>query len=217
MARGALTPLISPAWRLMLLSDGSVTRHLQLLTDAKVRVDVLRADLLPASAVAAASSASAASAAAASAAAAVPDDVLARLLPERRREPNAGGIDDDDESQRSMILHREVDLCDGADGTPLVYASSWWTADAARRFGVLRDDGGATPRAVWMHLSDRRTELFREVRRMYRGDAPALERAWGVEGPFWARHYVFWAGGEPLCVIYEVFSPKLERFVGPQE
>ena len=48
-------------------------------------------------------------------------------------------------------------------------------------------------------------------------NAPALERAWGVEGPFWARHYVFWAGGEPLCVIYEVFSPKLERFVGPQE
>ena len=36
MARGALGSLIAPAWRVMLLSDGSVTRHLQLLTDAKV-------------------------------------------------------------------------------------------------------------------------------------------------------------------------------------
>jgi hypothetical protein len=27
----------------------------------------------------------------------------------------------------------------------------------------------ATERAVWMHLSDKRTELYREVRRMYHG------------------------------------------------
>ena len=37
-----------------------------------------------------------------------------------------------------------------------------------------------------------------------------MERA----GPFWARHYIFWAGEQPLCVIYEVFSPELERFLG---
>ena len=35
MARGAMGPLVAPPWRVMLLSDGSVTRHLQLLTDAK--------------------------------------------------------------------------------------------------------------------------------------------------------------------------------------
>lgn len=35
MARGAMAPLVAPPWRVMLLSDGSVTRHLQLLTDAK--------------------------------------------------------------------------------------------------------------------------------------------------------------------------------------
>ena len=55
-----------------------------------------------------------------------------------------------------------------------------------------------------MHLSERRTELFREVRRLYRGASPALEEAWGEDGPFWGRHYVFWAGEVPLCVIYEV-------------
>ena len=67
---------------------------------------------------------------------------------------------------------------------------------------------------MWMNLSDKRTELFREVRRMYLGDSVALENAWGVRGPFWARHYIFWAGNRPLCVIYEVFSPTLEAYLG---
>ena len=44
MARGAMAPLLAAPWRMMLLSDGSVTRHLQLLTDAKVDVDVLSHD-----------------------------------------------------------------------------------------------------------------------------------------------------------------------------
>jgi hypothetical protein len=46
------------------------------------------------------------------------------------------------------------------------------------------------------------------------GESPELEKAWGVKGPFWARHYIFWAGSCPLCVIYEVFSPKLEQYLG---
>ena len=96
----------------------------------------------------------------------------------------------------------------------MVYASSWWTVEAAKKFNILKTDGGATERAVWMHLSDRRTELYREVRRMYHGESPELEEAWGVKGPFWARHYIFWAGSCPLCVIYEVFSPKLEQYLG---
>ena len=77
--------------------------------------------------------------------------------------------------------------------------------------GILELDGGATERAVWMHLSERRTELFREVKRMYHGHSPVLEDAWALSGPFWGRHYVFWAGEVPLCVIYEVFSPALGR------
>jgi hypothetical protein len=36
---GALGPLLAPPWRVMLLSDGSVTRHLQLLTDGKVSAE----------------------------------------------------------------------------------------------------------------------------------------------------------------------------------
>lgn len=215
MARGALTPLVAPPWRVMLLSDGSVTRHLQLLTDAKVKVDVLRQQLLRSRDLVGDP--------------AVPDDVLAKLFPEslapiaatedtsRRGGSRLLDAKREISSFRAVsdgVLHREVDLCDGTDGAPLVYASSWWTVEAARKFGVLKTDGGATERAVWMHLSDARTELYREVRRVYRGESPELERAWGVPGPFWARHYVFWAGEHPLCVIYEVFSPRLERFLG---
>ena len=68
-----------------------------------------------------------------------------------------------------------------------------------------------------MHLSERRTELFREVKRMYHGHSPVLEDAWALSGPFWGRHYIFWHDGVPMTVVYEVFSPHLERAIGPAE
>ena len=36
-----------------------------------------------------------------------------------------------------------------------------------------------------------------------------------TRGPFWGREYIFWHGGRPLTVIYEVFSSALEEFLGP--
>lgn len=32
---------------------------------------------------------------------------------------------------------------------------------------------------------------------------------------FWGRHYIFWRGGRPLTVIYEAFSPALAEYLGP--
>ena len=212
MRRGAVAALVAPPWRLMLLSDGSVTRHLTLLTDAKVRVDVLAQRLVPPGDVAADPSA--------------PADVLDVLTRDPRAFFRGRDLDGSLRSRTSetrngassrvaKVVHREVDLCDGASGAPLVYASSWWNEEAAAAYGIVdRATGGATSRPVWSHLSDAKTELYREVRRVYLGDAPALEAAWNVRGPFWARHYIFWAGAQPLCVIYEVFSPELERFLG---
>jgi len=205
MRRGAVAPLVAPPWRVMLLSDGSVTRHLTLLTDAKVHVDVLAQRLVAPGDVAADPS--------------VPADVADVLT--RDRDPRASGKADDaavsspSSSSVAKMVHREVDLCDGASGAPLVYASSWWTESAATAYGIVDGaTGAASDRPVWNHLSDAKTELYREVRRVYLGNAPALEAAWGVRGPFWARHYIFWSGAQPLCVIYEVFSPELERFLG---
>ena len=64
--------------------------------------------------------------------AAVPADVLRALT---GAGAGAGAGADDDERR---LLQREVDLCRGADGVPLVYASSWWTIDAAKRFNILQ-------------------------------------------------------------------------------
>jgi len=208
MRRGAAAPMVSPPWRVMLLSDGSVTRHLQLLTDASVRVDVLGQRLVLPSALAADAS--------------VPPDVVGVLTRMRCCDDVGVAVDLDAPpaafaSRAARMVHREVDLCDGNDGTPLVYASSWWTEEAATRYGILTDTGGATSKPVWLHLSDGKTELYREIKRMYLGNSPRLEKAWNVSGPFLARHYIFWAGAQPLCVIYEVFSPKLEKFLGAKE
>jgi uncharacterized membrane protein YgcG len=42
-----------------------------------------------------------------------------------------------------------------------------------------------------------------------------LEQHFGCPGPFWSRQYYFWHGGAPLTLIHEVFSPKLEAYLGP--
>ena len=208
LRRGAVAPLVTPPWRVMLLSDGSVTRHLQLLTDSSVRVDVLRQELVNPCAV--------------SEDASVPADVIEVLTRDVSCVVAGDGVKDTSQNNKhastlAKMVHREVDLCDSSDGTPLVYASSWWTEEAATGYGILQANGGASNKPVWNHLSAGKTELYREVKRVYLGSSPRLEKAWNTTGPFWARHYIFWAGSQPLCVIYEVFSPSLERFLGGKD
>ena len=43
----------------------------------------------------------------------------------------------------------------------------------------------------------------------------ALRREFGEQGPFWGRQYIFWHDAKPLTLIYEVFSPRLQRLLGP--
>ena len=43
----------------------------------------------------------------------------------------------------------------------------------------------------------------------------ALYRQFGEKGPFWGRQYFFWHDKKPLTLIYEVFSPTLQRLLGP--
>jgi hypothetical protein len=47
------------------------------------------------------------------------------------------------------------------------------------------------------------------------GHNEQLEQHFGCPGPFWSRQYYFWHGGTPLTLIHEVFSPKLEAYLGP--
>jgi chorismate lyase len=60
-------------------------------------------------------------------------------------------------------------------------------------------------------------ELYRDIQGVHYGRSEALEQAFGEQGPFWGRHYLFWHHGKPLTLIYEVFSPYLRKYLGPVE
>ena len=96
-----------------------------------------------------------------------------------------------------------------ASGQRLAYAASWWEASHVDEYLQNR----SLP--VWESLTRLRTELYRDVQGIYFGHAPELERAFGQAGPFWGRHYLFWHHGQPLTLIYEVFSPYLTKYLGP--
>jgi len=90
---------------------------------------------------------------------------------------------------------------------PLVYACSWWNANALEKFMKKREE------TMWSNLRKQNVELYREVRRVYLGKNRRLAKAFGLEDldeEIWARHYIFWSGGEPVTVVFEAFSPKIE-------
>jgi chorismate lyase len=104
-------------------------------------------------------------------------------------------------------LRRQVWLRTSS-GQRLAYAASWWN-------GSIVDDYLQNPSLpVWRSLGDLHTELYRDVRGIYCGHCPELETAFGQKAPFWGRHYLFWHDRQPLTLIYEVFSPYLQKYLG---
>ncbi|GAA6619610.1 chorismate lyase [Scytonema sp. NUACC26] len=160
---------LAPAWQLLLLGDGSPTRHLQLLTGEPTEVDVIDMSLVGVDLDNA------------------PD--LIKAVPGPR-------------------LRRQVWLRT-ASGQRLAYATSWWEAIQVDEYLQNR----ALP--IWASLARLRTELYRDVQGIYYGDSTALESGFNETGPFWGRHYLFWHHGQPLTLIYEVFSPYLTKYLGP--
>ena len=165
----AAQPLSGP-WKLLLLGDGSPTRHLQLLTGAPVQVELIAMAAEPEQ----------------PAGAPPPAEVAELALP---------------------LLRRQVWLRCGVH--TLAWAESWWNQAEAEAH--LQD----RRLPIWRSLTTNRAELFREVDGLARVEAPWLEQGFGVAGPFWSRHYRFFRGGQELTVIREVFSPLLERWLGP--
>ena len=96
-----------------------------------------------------------------------------------------------------------------ASGQRLAYATSWWEASHVDEYLENRE------LPIWASLAKLRTELYRDIQGIYFGESVALEAAFEQKGPFWGRHYLFWHHGEPLTLIYEVFSPYLIRYLGP--
>ncbi|MEM8832437.1 MAG: chorismate lyase [Cyanobacteria bacterium P01_G01_bin.19] len=104
-------------------------------------------------------------------------------------------------------LRRQVWL-KTASGQRLAYAASWWNAD------IVDDYLQNRSQPIWRSLSTLHTELYRDVRGVQYGHCPALEREFGEKAPFWGRYYIFWHERRPLTLIYEVFSPYLQKYLG---
>jgi len=160
--------LLAPAWQILLLGDGSPTRHLQLLTTEPTEVDVIDMSVI--------------------------------------------GMDDDGappliQAVPGPRLRRQVWLRK-ASGQRLAYATSWWDANHVDECLQNRNI------PIWASLSRLRSELYRDIQGIYHGHSEALESAFGEKGPFWGRHYLFWHHGQPLTLIYEVFSPYLRKYLG---
>jgi chorismate lyase len=160
---------LAPAWQILLLGDGSPTRHLQLLTGEATEVDVIDMSIV--------------------------------------------GMDSDHAPPQIQVvpgprLRRQVWLRT-ASGQRLAYATSWWEASHVDEY--LQNK--SIP--IWASLARLRTELYRDVQGLYYGHSAVLEQAFGHAGPFWGRHYLFWHHGQPFTLIYEVFSPYLEKYLGP--
>lgn len=153
---------------MLLLGDGSPTRHLQLLTGEPTEVDVIDMSAIGMDADGA------------------PEQI--QLIPGPR-------------------LRRQVWLRT-ASGQRLAYATSWWEASHVDEYLQNR----SLP--IWASLARLRTELYRDVQGVYYGHSAVLEAAFEQPGPFWGRHYLFWHHGQPLTLIYEVFSPYLQRYLG---
>ncbi|CAL6317420.1 unnamed protein product [Bathycoccus prasinos] len=148
---------LSPAWRVLLLSDGSVTRHLSVLG-------------------------------------------------------GKGFVNDDDDDK------------DGATSSALsesnvkveVTSMKPCARDKSQPEDVVKIKGPLVQRereTMWSNLRKENVELYREVRRVYLGKNRRLAKAFGCEDldeAIWARHYIFWSGGEPVTVVFEAFSPKIE-------
>jgi chorismate lyase len=159
---------LSPPWQMLILGDGSPTRHLQLLTGEPTEVDVI--DMSPIG-------------------------------------KQNDGAPREVEAIAEPRLRRQVWLRT-ASGQRLAYAASWWDANHVDEYLQNR----SLP--IWKSLSLLHTELYRDVCGVYQGHSKALELAFGEKGPFWGRHYLFWRDRQPLTLIYEVFSPYLQKYLG---
>jgi len=159
---------LAPAWQILLLGDGSPTRHLKLLTGEPTEVDVI--DMSP----------------------------IGR---------DRDGAPDLIQTIPGPRLRRQVWLRT-ASGQRLAYAASWWEASHIDDYLQNRQA------PIWDNLSQIHAELYRDIRGVRYGTSAVLEEAFQSSGPFWGRHYLFWHNGQPLTLIYEVFSPDLSKYLG---
>ncbi len=156
-------------WQLMLLGDGSPTRHLKLLTGHEVDIKVIS------------------------------------MAMENNTEDD--GVPEEVNELEPPLLRRQVWLTCG--DLTLAWAESWWNYQEAEKHLQNKNQ------PIWKSLTQGRSELFREVDGLALVNANWLKSEFEDLGPFWSRHYRFFRNQKELTVIREVFSPKLEKWLGP--
>jgi chorismate lyase len=104
---------------------------------------------------------------------------------------------------------RQIWLRSASTGEVFSHATSWWpTAKIAQH---LKDP--SLP--IWASLNQKHTELYRDLRGIHQGYSPDLAAVFDHPGPYWGRHYLLWHGGQPLTMIYEIYSPAIAKYLGP--
>ena len=159
---------LSGPWKLMLLGDGSPTRHLRLLTSNDVEVKLIK---------------------------------MGPLLTGDKNAP------EEIQELNPPLLKRQVWLI--CKDETLAWAESWWNLDEAELHLKKKHQ------PIWRNLTEGRSELFREVDGLSLVTGEWLEERFKRNGPFWSRHYRFFRQAKELTVIREVFSPSLEKWLGP--
>jgi len=226
---------LSPTWRLILLSDGSVTRHVRALSMGDVQVHTFNVDTFKVERVRLAGTHDAADAPEEKDAERRPDEraphtdedarsrasggpALGSSRPSPRRAVPADVLAMLQASSKGTVLQRETWL--SVENRRLVYAVSWWDEATYQRY--MKEES----RTIWENLRDCKAELYREIRTIYRGQNPELSRAFELpeehsgndasadaSSYLWGRHYVFQHENRPLAVIYEAFSPAFEEWL----
>lgn len=189
------TLTLSPSWKMLLFGDASPTRILTLLSGQPMCVSVLGMDSLPAGA---------------------PLDVpwLEEGSPVRIPAPH---------------VRRRVWLECG--GVRMGYACSWWNESVAREFLPTPSVGAPIGDTV----VGAKHEIHRELLSVGHAKGhPGLEEGMGLatfssgggaqaekgvggdwgSNELWGRWYAMWKGKQVLCLIHEVFSPRLEELLG---
>jgi chorismate--pyruvate lyase len=84
-----------------------------------------------------------------------------------------------------------------------MYGCSWWGLDELQQ----HVPNPSVP--LGANFANAQLELQREFHAVTCGTSAKLEELFGCAGPFWARYYTVHSGGRPMCVIYDVFSPRM--------
>jgi len=123
---------------------------------------------------------------------------------------------------KSPLVRRKVYLMNERSEI-LGYAVSWWNKQDSEEFLLDKN------RPIGGNMATSRLDVYRELVQVNYGTNSILENYFlshqnnnssnneqfipSCTG-LWCRYYLMWRNGKPLNLIYEVFSPLLEKYMG---